>query len=72
MLRMTLDEYMRARRVTDAALAKTISKDRTLVSRYRRGLVMPPATVIAAIEVATKGAVKLRDWIAAPRERRSA
>lgn len=68
---MTLNEYMRARQVTDAALAKTISKDRTLVSRYRRGLVMPPANIIAAIEVATKGAVKLRDWVA-PRERRSA
>ena len=49
--------------LTDEQMAEKIGKDRTLVSRYRRGDVVPPLEIIAQIESASSGAVTFRDFL---------
>ena len=49
--------------LTDEQMAEKIGKDRTLVSRYRRGDVVPPLEIIAQIENASSGAVTFRDFL---------
>lgn len=60
---MTLDAYLRAHAMTDAAFAKKIGRDRSLVSKYRRGRILPPLPVIVSIERATGGQVSYRDFV---------
>lgn len=60
---MKLDEYMELHSLTDAAFAAMVGKDRTMIGRYRRGDVIPPADVIHEIQVLTKYAVQFNDWI---------
>ena len=61
---MKLDEFMRLKEMSDEAMASILAKDRTIVGKYRRGLVTPPLEVIAEIEKATSGAVSFRDFLA--------
>ena len=63
---MKLDDFMRLKGISDDGMGKILSKDRTIVSKYRRGSVMPPLSVIALIEKETDGAVSFRDFL--PRE----
>ena len=61
---MTLEQYMEKKGIKDAEFAERIGKDRSLVSRYRRGEVIPSLDVIARIEAATAKAVSFRDFLA--------
>lgn len=59
-----LDTYMKERKLGDAELATLIARDRSMVSKLRRGVVRPTLDVAAAIETATKGAVPMQAWAA--------
>lgn len=58
-----LEIYMREAGIDDASLGEQIGKDRTTVSRLRRGILKPTLEVAAAIESVTDGAVPIRSWI---------
>lgn len=60
---MKLGKYMEKNGIKDAEFAEQIGKDRSLVSRYRRGEVIPSLDVIARIEAATSKAVSFRDFV---------
>lgn len=60
---MKLSEYMELKGLDDEKFGVSIGKDRSLVSRYRRGEVVPPLEVIAKIEEATRNAVSFRDFL---------
>lgn len=60
---MKLQEYMKLKGLNDEEMAALIGKERTLVSKYRRGKVEPPLEVIAAIEEATERAVSFQDFL---------
>lgn len=59
-----LDVYMKERAVGDAEFAVLIARDRSMVSKLRRGVVRPTLDVAAAIESATQGAVPMQAWAA--------
>lgn len=61
---MKLQEYMKLKKMSDEDMAALIGKDRTLVSKYRRGKVSPPIEVIAVIEAKTDRAVSFQDFLA--------
>lgn len=65
MRRMKLQTYMTKKRLDDTAFGEIIGKDRTMVSKYRRGKVVPPLEIIAKIEDATARKVSFRDFIEA-------
>lgn len=60
---MTLADFMKAADLKDTDFAERIGMDRTFVSRLRRGLVKPSIKTVVAIERATGGAVKARDFV---------
>ncbi len=60
---MKLEQFMQMAGLNDEQMAEKIGKDRTLVSRYRRGEVIPPLEIIARIEDATSNAVTFRDFL---------
>jgi plasmid maintenance system antidote protein VapI len=67
--RMTLEQFMRETGTSDTALAQAIGRDRTFVSRLRRGLVKPSLDTAVAIERFSDGAVRAGDFIPlAPQE----
>lgn len=66
MRRMKLSEYMKLKQMTDDVLADALGKDRTIIGKYRRGIVIPPIEVIARIEDVTERAVSFRDFLAHP------
>jgi transcriptional regulator with XRE-family HTH domain len=59
-----LSAYMKRERVTDAAFASAIGKDRSLVTKLRNGSVRPTIDVAAAIERETRGSVPMQAWVA--------
>lgn len=59
---MKLQEYMKKKGIKDAEFAEVIGKDRTIVSKYRRGLVQPPLDVISKIDAVTNKQVSFRDF----------
>jgi DNA-binding transcriptional regulator YdaS (Cro superfamily) len=59
-----LQTYMKKQKVGDAALAALINRDRSMVSKLRRGVVRPTLDVAAAIETATEGGVPMQAWAA--------
>ena len=59
---MKLSKYMEAHGITDGAMALKIHKDRTMIGRYRRGEILPPADVIHRIQKVTNLAVQFNDW----------
>lgn len=54
---MTLEQFMRETGTSDIALAAAIDRDRTFVSRLRRGLVKPSLETAVAIERFSGGRV---------------
>lgn len=65
-----LDDYMKREKVSDADLSAEIGRDRSIVSRLRRGKITPTLEIAAAIEKATQGNVPMASWVA-PKERRA-
>lgn len=60
-----LNRYLNDRGIKDAEFAILIERDRSMVSKLRRGLVRPTLDLAAAIERASNGEVSLRSWLAA-------
>lgn len=60
---MKLQTYLTKHGIADPEFAKKIGKDRSLVSKYRRGKAKPSIDVIAKIEAATSRAVTFRDFV---------
>jgi DNA-binding transcriptional regulator YdaS (Cro superfamily) len=63
-----LDAYMKKQDVGDAAFAALIKRDRSMVSKLRRGVVRPTIDLAAAIETATDGAVPMQAWATADQQ----
>lgn len=68
-----LATYMEREKIGDADFAARIERDRTIVSKIRRGIIRPTLDVAAAIEVATKGELPMQIWVdVAPEQARAA
>lgn len=61
---MKLKDYLASEKMTDAQFSDLLGKERSVVTKYRRGTVTPPLDVIAKIEKATNGAVSFQDFLA--------
>lgn len=59
---MKLGTYLKSKRLTDEAFGVLVGLSQSQVSRIKRGKSIPSWSKIAAIEEATKGKVKLRDF----------
>lgn len=57
-----LDTYLKQSAIGDADFAGLIGRDRSMVSKLRRGVVRPTLDVAAAIERSTDGAVPMQAW----------
>jgi transcriptional regulator with XRE-family HTH domain len=62
---MTLDEYMKAKRLTDSDVASQVNRDRSTVTRWRLGRTRPDFDALIALEKMTKGKVSARDFVEA-------
>jgi hypothetical protein len=62
---MTLREWMTITGTSDRDFAEQIGVARTIVVRYRNGLIRPSWPVLDEIVVATNGAVMPNDFLAA-------
>lgn len=60
---MKLTHYLKERGITDRAFADLIGKERSLVTRYRHGSIIPPIEVIADIREQTGGLVSFEDFL---------
>lgn len=58
-----LDAYLKAANIGDADFAIRIGRDRTLVSKLRRGLLKPTLEIAGKIEAESGGAVPMQAWI---------
>jgi hypothetical protein len=58
-----LDAYLKRNGINDADFAPLIGRDRSMVSKLRRGIVRPTIDLAAVIEEKTQGAVPLRAWV---------
>lgn len=58
-----LHRYLKDRGIDDADFAPKIDRDRSMVSKLRRGIVRPTLDLAAAIERATDGDVSIRSWL---------
>ncbi|WP_375194673.1 helix-turn-helix domain-containing protein [Sphingobium sp.] len=67
-----LQDYMDRKKVTDADLSAKIGRDRSIVSRIRRGKMLPSLEIAAAIERATGGKVPMKSWVQVPAEQDAA
>ena len=63
---MTLDDYLRKNGMTTNKAAIALSKDASLLSRYRRRLVTPSPPMIAKIVEWSGGNITPRDLLAQP------
>lgn len=63
---MKLDQYLSARKLTDAAFAAIVGMSQSQVNRLRRGLSQPSWETVAVIERATDGKVRASDFLPAP------
>lgn len=63
-----LDAYLTDRKIKDADFAPLIGRDRSMVSKLRRGIVRPTIDLADAIERATDGAVPMKAWVEPPAE----
>jgi len=68
---MKLADYLSKERLTDAAFAARISRDRSFVTRLRLGAARPSFSTISSIMVATNGAVSADDFLPAPDQGRT-
>jgi transcriptional regulator with XRE-family HTH domain len=62
---MKLSEWMEANRLTDEQFAVRVGIDRTTLSRVRRGLKDPSASLMRRIKSVTDGAVTADDVLSA-------
>ena len=60
---MTLSEYMKAKKMSDADIAPLVGKDQSVIGRYRRGDIRPDLYTVAKISEITKGKVRFQDWL---------
>lgn len=58
-----LDAYLRDAEIGDADFAPLIGRDRSMVSKLRRGIVRPTLDLAAVIERVTEGRVPMHSWI---------
>lgn len=58
-----LDSYMTEQAIDDADFGKLIGRDRSMVSKIRRGVIRPTLTVAARIEQHTAGKVTMQSWV---------
>jgi transcriptional regulator with XRE-family HTH domain len=63
---MTLNEYLRLEGLSDAQFAMQLGRDRTTVSRWRRGLTRPEWADMQAIAKSTNGFVNPNDFLTEP------
>lgn len=59
---MTLEQYLKANRITDAAFGATAGLSQAQVSRIKRGVSMPSWDAIGKIMKATGGDVTANDF----------
>lgn len=59
---MTLAEFMELENLTDAGLAEKVGRDRSNVTRWRRGDTKPDFEALVAIEKITGGKVTALDF----------
>ena len=57
-----LDTYMKRAGISDAELAQQIGRDRSMISKIRRGVIKPTLDTAASIERATSGLVPMQSW----------
>jgi hypothetical protein len=58
-----LDIYLKRKKIGDAEFAPLIERDRSMVSKLRRGIVRPTIDLADAIEKATDGEVPMKSWV---------
>jgi transcriptional regulator with XRE-family HTH domain len=61
----TLEAYMAREGIDDAALAARIGRERSTVSKIRRGKLRPTLEIAALIEGVTNGSVPMQSWVEA-------
>lgn len=61
-----LDAYLKRKETSDAEFAPLIGRDRSMVSKLRRGLVRPTLDLADVIEKVTGGEVPIRAWLDDP------
>jgi transcriptional regulator with XRE-family HTH domain len=61
-MHMTLAEFMELEKLTDAGLAEKVGRDRSNVTRWRRGDTKPDFEALVAIEKITGGKVTALDF----------
>jgi transcriptional regulator with XRE-family HTH domain len=59
---MTLAEFMETEKLTDAGLAEKVGRDRSNVTRWRRGDTKPDFDALVAIEKISGGKVTALDF----------
>jgi len=59
---MTLADYLKDQKLTDAAFARAIGVERQAVGRYRSGVRFPEKPILQKIYEATNGAVTANDF----------
>lgn len=67
-----LDDYLKRHGIGDADFGVLIGRDRTMVSKLRRGLLRPTLEVAAAIETNTGGEVPMQSWVEPAAEQEAA
>lgn len=60
---MTLTDYLKLRRLKDGEFAALVKRDRTTVSRWRKGETRPDWENLEAIAEATGGLVSPNDFL---------
>jgi len=63
---MKLSAYLELTKTTDEEFGRRIQRDRSTVSRLRRGLIRPDWKTVERIHVETDGAVTVNDFVSAP------
>lgn len=69
---MKLADFLRDNAISDTAFAALIGKDRSLVTRYKAGSVVPSLGVLARIQEATNGQVTPADFFPTPTQESAA
>ena len=57
-----LDAFLKRENIDDQTFAASINRDRSIVSKIRRGVLRPTLDVAASIEAATRGEVPMQAW----------
>ena len=60
---MKLEEWMHENKVSDADLAGRVGRDRTIISKLRKGQIKPSLEVLVAVTRITEGQVTVNDFM---------